>query len=205
MNELQDRIAQFRKMAKDDPDEELGHYRLGKLLMEAGDLADATTSFRRTLELSPHFSKVFELLGTCLIQLGKRDEAVQVLKEGFAIADENGDNMPRDAMVKLLVGLGEPAPVSKRTSSATGPARETGGFHCQRPGCPAGPHARQLPKPPMNDELGQKIYTSVCADCWDYWLRSMSIKVINEMRLDLSREEHAETYDQIMRETLGLA
>src|SRR3989442_12866387 len=105
-------------------------------------------------------------------------------------------------MSKMLGQLGQPAPVSKKTHSS-GPGGD--GFHCQRPGCPAGPHARQLPKPPMNDELGQKIYASVCADCWDYWLRSMSIKVINEMRLDLSREDHAETYDQIMRETLGLA
>jgi len=29
MSQLHDRIAQFRKMANDDPDNELGHYRLG--------------------------------------------------------------------------------------------------------------------------------------------------------------------------------
>ena len=34
MSRLQERIAQFRKMATDDPDNELGHYRLGQLLME---------------------------------------------------------------------------------------------------------------------------------------------------------------------------
>jgi Fe-S cluster biosynthesis and repair protein YggX len=68
----------------------------------------------------------------------------------------------------------------------------------------AGSHARQLPKPPMNDEVGQRIYEAVCADCWDYWLRNLSIKVINEMRLDLSSERGQEIYDQIMRETLGL-
>ena len=56
----------------------------------------------------------------------------------------------------------------------------------------------------MNDEFGKKIYDAVCADCWDYWLRNLSIKVINEMRLDVSRDRDQETYDQIMRETLGL-
>jgi Fe-S cluster biosynthesis and repair protein YggX len=45
----------------------------------------------------------------------------------------------------------------------------------------------------------------VCADCWEYWLRNLSIKVINEMRLDLGDEKHVETYDQVMRETLGLS
>ena len=79
-----------------------------------------------------------------------------------------------------------------------------GGFRCHRPGCPAGPHAHQLAKPPMNDELGRRIYETVCAECWEYWLRNLSIKVINEMRLDLSTERGQETYDQIMRETLGL-
>ena len=38
MSQLQERIAQFRKMASDDPDNELGHFRLGQLLMEAGQL-----------------------------------------------------------------------------------------------------------------------------------------------------------------------
>ena len=203
MNQLQERIAQFRKMANDDPDNELGHYRLGQLLMEAGQFEDAVASFRRTLELSPQFSKVYQLLGTCLSQLNRRDDALKALRDGFTMADERGDYVPRDEISKLLVQLGEPAPVSKKA-----PAGATGGpgdgFRCQRPGCVAGHHARQLPKPPMNDELGQKIHAGVCAECWDYWLRNMSIKVINEMRLDLSTDKDSEVYDQIMRETLGL-
>src|SRR6266511_4058271 len=102
MSQLQDRIAQFRKMASDDPDNELGHYRLGQLLMEAGQHDEAIASFRRTLELSPQFSKVYQLLGSCLIQLNKRDEAVTVLRDGFAMADERGDYVPRDEISKLL-------------------------------------------------------------------------------------------------------
>ncbi len=204
MSQLQERIAQFQKMANDDPDNELGHYRLGQLLMEAGQFDEAVASFRRTLELSPQFSKVFQLLGSCLIQMNRRDDAVKVLRDGFAMADERGDYVPRDEITKLLVQLGEPAPVSKKapTGGAGGPGD---GFRCQRPGCIAGNHARQLPKPPMSDEWGLKIHAGVCAECWDYWLKNLSIKVINEMKLDLSTEQGAEVYDQIMRETLGLS
>jgi Fe-S cluster biosynthesis and repair protein YggX len=79
------------------------------------------------------------------------------------------------------------------------------GFHCNRPSCSAGPRAHQLPKPPMSDELGKQIYEQVCAECWEYWLKNLSIKVINEMRLDLSTEKDCTIYDQIMRETLGLS
>jgi Fe-S cluster biosynthesis and repair protein YggX len=203
MSQLQERIAQFRKMASDDPDNELGHFRYGQLLMEDLQFDEAVRAFRRTLELEPQFSKVYQLLGTCLIKLNKRDDAVQMLTKGFGVADERGDTIPRDEIAKLLVELGEAAPVSKRGKTA-GPEAGVGGFRCQRPGCSAGSLARQLPKPPMGDELGQKIFQTVCADCWDYWLRNLSIKVINEMRLDLSTERGQETYDQIMKETLGL-
>ena len=201
MSQLQDRITQFRKMANDDPDNELGHYRLGQLLMEAQQYPEAIQCFRRTLELSPCFSKVYHLLGQCLLSDNQRDEAIAMLKQGFDVADEQGDNMPRDAMTGMLTELGEPAPVSKKKATSTA---ESGGFRCQRPGCWAGSRARQLDKAPINDEIGQRIYESVCADCWTDWLRNYSIKVINELHLDLSTERGQEEYDRYMREFLGL-
>jgi Fe-S cluster biosynthesis and repair protein YggX len=205
MTQLQERIAQFRKMANDDPENELGHFRLGQLLIEDLQLEEACNSFRRTLELSPQFSKVYQLLGSCLIKLHRSEDAAKVLETGFAVADERGDTVPRDEMAKMLVHLGRQAPVSRRgTMPGIAAAGGGEGFRCQRPGCPSGPHAHQLPKPPMADDLGRRIFDSVCADCWDYWLRNLSIKVINEMRLDLSTERGQEVYDQIMRETLGL-
>ena len=198
--QLQERIAQFRKMASDDPDNELGHFRLGQLLMEGEQYDDAIQSFRRTLELSPHFSKVYQLMGDCLVRLNRRDDAVKVLQEGVAVAEERGDNMPREAMARMLGQLGAPVPESKKPAAA-GPVG--GGFHCQRPGCMAGSRARQLPAPPMNDDIGRQIHASICADCWNEWLRNFSIKVINEMRLDLSDERGQAVYDQIMREFFG--
>ncbi len=204
MTQLQDRIAQFRKMANDDPENELGHYRLGQLLLEDRQYDEAIRSFRRTLELSPQFSKVYHLLGLALAQSGKRDEAVAVLRQGFAVADERGDNMPRDEMARMLVELGEPAPESQKTAREAGGPAGAGGFRCQRPMCLAGSHARQLPAPPLPDEVGQEIQQKICADCWHDWFRNYSIKVINELRLDLSTERGQEEYDRYMREFLGL-
>src|SRR5579883_3303387 len=164
MSQLQERIAQFRKMANDDADNELGHYRLGQLLMEDKQYAEAIRSFRRTLELSPQFSKVYHLLALCLLNADQRDEAVQVLKQGFAVADERGDNMPRDEMARMLIELGEPAPVSASVPAPAGPGAAGTSFRCQRPGCMFGARARQLDRPPMRDEMGRKIYDTVCAD-----------------------------------------
>jgi tetratricopeptide (TPR) repeat protein len=203
MSQLPERIAQFRKMANDDPDNELGHYRLGQLLMENKEYEQAAASFRRTLELSPQFSKVYQLLGATHLALNQREDAIKVLRQGFSIADERGDNMPRDEMGKMLTQLGELPPILKKRESE-GPGGD--GFHCQRPGCIAGSRARQLPSPPLGTEkaLGQRILETVCADCWNDWLRNMSIKVINELRLDLSTERGADEYDRHMREYLGL-
>lgn len=203
MTPTQERIAQFRKMATEDPDNELGHYRLGGLLMEEKQYDDAIASFQRTLELSPQFSKVYQLLGQCYLAKGQRGEALATWKQGYEVADERGDYMPREEMSKLLVEQGEPAPVSKR-GSATGEAESGGGFRCQRPTCMMGSRARQLPAPPFRDELGARIKANVCADCWGSWLRDYSIKVINELRLDLSREDHQAQYDRYMLEFLGL-
>jgi len=211
MNALQDRIAQFRKMATDDPENELAHYRLGDLLLKGGQAAEAVASFRRTLELSPQFSKVHQLLGQALLQAGQRAEAADALRKGFGVADERGDYMPRDEMARLLAEMGEPAPVPKRAPAPSGPLLnlEIGGpagdgFKCQRPTCMAGARARKMPAAPFGEELGQRIHATVCADCWGDWLKNYSIKVINELRLDL-RTEHGEAeYNKYMREFLGI-
>jgi Fe-S cluster biosynthesis and repair protein YggX len=202
MNDVQERIKQFRKMAADDPDNELGHYRLGDLLMQAGEYQDAAASFRRTLELSPQFAKVFQLLATCLLKLDQRDEAVKVLTEGFTVADRGGHYMPRDEMAKMLQSLGQPVPTRAEESKPEAGAEGTG-FRCQRPGCVMGTHAKQLAAPPMKDDVGRRVYEHVCSDCWTEWLKNYSIKVINEMRLDLSTERGQEEYDRYMKGFFG--
>ena len=173
--------------------------------MEDGQYADAVKSFDRTLELSPQFSKVYQLLGECLIKLGQKDRAAEVLTTGWTTADERGDKMPRDAMGKLLTQLGAPVPKATAAPAESADDGPDTGFRCQRPGCMEGKRAKPLPAPPVPDEIGERIRQNVCAGCWTLWLKDQSIKVINEMRLDLSNEQHAETYDQVMRETLGLS
>lgn len=201
MSQLHERIAQFRKMATDDPDNELGHFRLGQLLMDAGEHAEAAKSFERTLELSPEFSKVFQLLGDCLLKLGQKDKAIEILTRGWQVANDRGDKMPRDAMAQLLAKNGAPIPQAQAPSAADdGPDT---GFRCQRPGCMEGKRARQLPRSPIPDEIGEQIHAKICFACWQLWFKDLSIKVINELRLDLSSEHGLKEYDRHMREFLG--
>ena len=118
------------------------------------------------------------------------------------MADERGDNMPRDEMARMLVELGEPAPESKRAAAGAGggagrlPLPAAG-----LPGRRTGPPARSTAD---EGRIGRRIYETVCADCWTDWLKNYSIKVINELRLDLSTERGQEEYDRYMREFLGI-
>jgi tetratricopeptide (TPR) repeat protein len=201
MNNLADQIARFRNMAQEDPDNDLAHFRLGQFLMDDGQFAEAANAFRRTLELTPEFSKVFQLLGDCLIKLDRKPEAVEVLTKGWTTADDRGDRMPRDAMGKLLEQLGAPVP-----QKAVAVAEQSGpgtGFRCERPGCMEGNRAVQLAAPPVPDEIGQRIHRDICAACWTLWWKDLGVKVINEFRLDLSSEGGQFEYDRNMREFLG--
>lgn len=201
--ELAQRIEQFSKMATDDPENELAHFRLGQLLMEADRTADAAASFARTLQLNPEFSKVYQLLGECHAKLGDPAKAVEVLTQGYAVAEERGDKMPRDAMGKLLLELGAPIPTVAPAAADDDDDSPGTGFRCERPGCTAGKRARALPAPPMPDELGARIAATICSDCWQAWFKDYSVKVINELRLDLSSEQGSAEYDRHMLEFFG--
>lgn len=206
MSQLQERIAQFRVMTNDDPDNELGHYRLGLLLAEAGQHEDAVKSYRRTLEIAPQFSKIYQLLAQSQLELGQKDEAIKTLKQGWLVAEERGDRMPRDAMAQMLQQQGQPVPESQaRPLQLTTPSVPgVGGFHCQRMMCPFGASASKLERAPFSDDLGRTIQEKVCAGCWNEWLRNISVKVINELRLDLSSEQGQAEYDRNLQLYLGL-
>jgi Fe-S cluster biosynthesis and repair protein YggX len=204
MNEQAQRIAQFQKMANDDPSNELGHFSLGKAYLEAGRPGEAVPSLRRVIELRRSMSKAYQLLGEAYEKLGRCDEAVEITKHGVAVADEIGDVMPRDAMIRLLESWGEAPPVLKKSTAApvysqTDSTVVVPGFRCSRCGRPD----TQLPKPPFKGQLGQRVFQNVCALCWREWIPT-GTKVINELGLQLSSPAGQQAYDQYMQEFLQL-
>src|SRR5206468_11281572 len=104
------RIEQFRKMATDDPDNALGHFSLGRELLNADQPAEAVASFERVLRIDPNLSRAYLLLATALLQADRRDDAVSRLTTGLKVAHERGDVLPRNEMTKMLSDLGAPVP-----------------------------------------------------------------------------------------------
>ena len=126
------------------------------------------------------------------------DVTAEVAEEGFRQAASRGDRLPQQGLAEVLKQLGRPVPEVEQ-ASAGGPDAGAGGFVCQRTGRPG----QQLPKPPFKGPIGQWIYENISAQTWRDWI-GQGTKVINELRLDFSREEDQATYDQHMREFLGI-
>ncbi len=195
----QQRIDNFRKMAQDDPDNELGHFSLGKALLDAGQHDEAVTALQRVLEIKSSFSKAYQHLGEAYTALGQQEQAIDTLTAGYTVAAERGDVMPRDAMANMLRELGTEPPTVEKAVDTSQPV-STGAVRC----CRCGVVGAQLTAPPFKSELGQQIVDHVCQACWQEWL-GMGVKVINELRLDFANPGAGEVYDAHMKEFLQLS
>ncbi len=193
----------------------MAHFSLGKALMEAGRVEEAASSFVKCTELAPQMSKAYQLAAEAYQKTGKMEMAVQLATRGFTIAAERGDLMPKNAMADLLTSLGRDVPAVARKSGGgggdvdllgggsapkkyTGPIPE-GAFVCQRTGRPG----TKMSRPPFRGPVGEWIQANITKETFDTWI-AQGTKVINELRLDLSREQDEEVYDQHMREYLGI-
>ncbi len=197
MADLNARIEQFRKMADADPNNELGHFSLGRAYLDAGMTDGAIASFQRVLDLNPNMSRAYELMASGLLKKEKKAEAIELLTKGVHVAQARGDVMPRNEMTRMLKELGVPVPeLAKLETEREVSEEEVLCSRCARIG-------KKLPKPPMRNELGKKIFDKVCSACWREWI-GMGTKVINELRLPLSDPQANKIYDQHMVEFLNL-
>ena len=195
-----DRIAQFEKMASADPTNEMAHFSLGKAYLDGGRHAEAARSFERCVELAPDMSKAYQLAGQAMLGAGWADKAVDILNRGYETAARKGDLMPRNAIAELLRSIGrEPPKLAPEVDAAAERARAAGSFVCQR----TGRAGNKMTAPPFKGPVGQWIFEHISQQTFDEWIKQ-GTKVINELRLDLSRDEDSLTYDRHMRDYLGI-
>lgn len=198
------RIHQFETMVRPeaDPNNDMAWFSLGQAYAQAGRHRDAADAFVRCTAINPAMSKAFQLAGQALSDVGDADKAIEVLTAGYISAAGKGDRMPQKAMGELLVKLGAPVPTiaSKPETGATASAGAGAGtFVCSRTGQPG----HQMHRPPFRTAVGQWIFEHISQETFSAWVKQ-GTKVINEMRLDLSREQDSDTYDKQMREYLGM-
>jgi Fe-S cluster biosynthesis and repair protein YggX len=183
-------------MAHDDPDNELGHFSLGKAYLDAGMFDGAIAALERVLALNPNMSRAYALSAQALLGKNQRELAIEKLTRGVHVAQQRGDILARYDMVKIVRDLGAPVPqMAAEKEMKVG----EGQVLCSRCGR-VGP---KLTEPPFRNDQGREIQAKVCQPCWREWV-AMGTKVINEMRLPLADPQAQKIYDQHMYEFLNL-
>jgi predicted Zn-dependent protease len=79
-----EREAQFRKLVADFPGSPMGHFSLGKLLLEERRYREAVESLQAAVTLQPEYAAALVALGDALIGAGRRGEARGVLEKARA-------------------------------------------------------------------------------------------------------------------------
>ncbi len=194
-----DRIAQFEKMAAADATNEMAHFSLGNAYLQTGRFAESAQSFERCLAINAEMSKAYQLCGEAMIKAGWEDKAVVTLEKGHAVALAKGDRMPMQAIAALLQSIGRTAPLVAEELETAERLRESGTFVCRRTGRPG----TKMTAPPMRGAQGEWIAQHISQETWRQWI-GQGTKVINELRLDFTRDRDQELYDQHMREYLGI-
>src|SRR5262245_17440266 len=131
------RIEQFRNMAESDPNNELGHFSLGKAYLEAEKFADAVKALTRALQLDPTLSKAWQYCGEAHLGGGDKSAAIDAWTRGVEVADEAGDRVPRDAMVARLQSLNASVPKLRAVApkgQIESSSESSAGFRCVRCG-----------------------------------------------------------------------
>lgn len=192
---IEQRIAQFENMCREDPTNDMAHFSLGGAYNQAGRFGEAARAFLAAIDQNRNLSKAYQMAGAALMACGNVEDAAEVLTRGYNVAGQRGDRMPQQAIGELLTKLGKSLP----EVATEEPAAAGGDFVCRRTGKPG----TRLARPPFRGPVGRWIFENISAETFDAWIRQ-GTKVINELRLDLSRDQDAASYDQHMREYLGI-
>jgi len=184
MTDLEDRIARFENMVVADPSNDMAHFSLGSAYFDAERYEEAATSFNRCIALNPDMTRAMELGGSAYLKIKKIDAAQSLLEQGYAQAASRGEKRVQDGIEELLkeANLEIPELNSEDETLASG---------------------KPLSEAPLPGEIGRWILENVDEARWHLWI-GQGTKVINELRLDFSREEDQKSFEDNMIDFLGI-
>jgi len=202
----EERIEQFRKMAQANPDDDLAHFALGQALCDSGRGSEAIKVLKHVIKLNESYSRAYVLLGIAQLDEEDQEGAIETFQTGYAAAMSRGDLMPATEIKQRLSDLGATVSADAVLAFAQRGAEidddrdpEEDEVRCAR--------TRRVGKrmlgDPFGDAVGAFIVENTSKESWDEWIE-MSIKVINELRLDLGEPDGQKTYDEHMRDFLNI-
>lgn len=102
MTQDDERIARFRELVVEDPDNELAQFSLGQALLDAGRPAEAEGHFARTAQLQPDHMMAWYRRAECLMQLERYEEARPLAEKTLALAIEQHHEGPKADAQEML-------------------------------------------------------------------------------------------------------
>ena len=198
MSDPNARIEQFRKMAEADPDNELGHFSLGKAYLDAG----MNRPGHRVVPTRPGIESQHRQ-GLSIARHRAAEGKPQTRGDRASDPGIRSCRRPRrhDAQNEMIANAQGPRRARSRPRGAA--PQQPGRRGAGRCAIAAARSARKMASPPFSNAQGKLIYEKICADCWREWI-GMGTKVINELRLPLSDPQAQKIFDQHMREFLNL-
>lgn len=96
------RIKALLGMLQQGRESALLRFSLGNEYVAGGEFEEAASHLQKAVELDPGYSAAWKVLGKCLAELGRSDEAIEAYSQGIAVAGEKGD---RQAVKEMTVFL----------------------------------------------------------------------------------------------------
>lgn len=97
-----DRIARFREMVLEDPENELAQFSLGQALLDAGRPAEAEVHFALTAALQPDHMMAWYRRAECLMQLERFAEARPLAEKTIELAVAQNHVAPKADAEEML-------------------------------------------------------------------------------------------------------
>ena len=197
MSSIDERIAQWEKMAEQAPDD-MAFFSLGNAYKDAERYGEAAKAYGKAIAENQGMSRAYQFLGESLIKDGREEEAKPLLTKGYKTAAERGDVMPQRSIGEMLKRLDVPLPEVEDAAAKKAEVEAGGNMVLDRR---AGQPQPRLADPPMRGDLGRFIYDHFGQITWNQWI-GQGTKVINELRLDFSNVAHQDLYEEHMLEWL---
>lgn len=102
---LQERLAMFQEALKYNPQDALGNFGLGSVLMELHRYEEAIAPFEKAIQAQPKHSAAYLSLGKALEGAKQPEQAKEIYQKGIEIAAAKGDLMPLKEMQQRLENL----------------------------------------------------------------------------------------------------
>ena len=97
-----DRIATLKSFIERTPNDAFPRYGLAMEHTNRGELAEAWTVFSELIQQFPDYIPTYLMAGGALVGLGRKDEAIDVLKKGVEVATRRGDQHARGELEQAL-------------------------------------------------------------------------------------------------------